>query len=122
MAKTRMFKYFTAKRNSRYIDILPELVKGCNNSYHRSIKMRPIDVKVMLDTAQQNTLEAYERGVIRDMWVPVIIERAPLHPKKGVVKDGRHNGRGCGGFLIQHETTSSNSLTPPEKLQASQIA
>ena len=80
------------------------------------------DVRVMLDAAQQNKLEAYERGVIRDMWVPVIIERAPLHPKKGAVEDGRHNGRDCGGFLIQHETTSSNTLTPPEKLQASQIA
>ena len=44
--KTRMFKYFTAKRTTRYIDILPELVEGYNNSYHRSIKMRPIDVKV----------------------------------------------------------------------------
>ena len=41
------------------------------------------DVRVMLDAAQQSKLEAYERGVIRDMWVPVIIERAPLHPKKG---------------------------------------
>ena len=42
--KTRMWKYFTAKGTRRYLDVLEDLVKGYNNSYHRSIKMRPIDV------------------------------------------------------------------------------
>ena len=71
----------------------------------------------MLDAAQQNKLEAYERGVIRDMLVPVINERAPLHPKKVVVEDGRHNGRDCGGFLIQHETTKSLLLCSQHRWQ-----
>ena len=43
--KTRMFKYFTAQNTYRYIDVLPELVDGYNNSKHRSIKMKPIDVR-----------------------------------------------------------------------------
>jgi integrase-like protein/chromodomain-containing protein len=42
--KSKMFKYFTSKGTRKYIDILKDLVNSINNSYHRSIKMRPIDV------------------------------------------------------------------------------
>jgi hypothetical protein len=41
--KERMFRYFTATGNRRYIDKLDELVVSYNNSYHRSIKMTPMD-------------------------------------------------------------------------------
>ncbi len=37
--KTKMWRYFTAKKTMRYIDILPDLV-----SVHRSIKTKPVDV------------------------------------------------------------------------------
>ena len=43
--KGRMFKYFTSKGTRRYIDILQDLVDAYNSSFHRSIKMRPIDAK-----------------------------------------------------------------------------
>ena len=42
--KSKMFRYFTSKGTRRYIDILQDLVDSYNNSYHRTIKMRPIDV------------------------------------------------------------------------------
>ncbi|XP_035692689.1 uncharacterized protein LOC118427158 [Branchiostoma floridae] len=42
--KTRMWKYFTAKNTHRYIDVLSDLVWSYNRSYHRSIKMAPIEV------------------------------------------------------------------------------
>ena len=42
--KARMYKYFTAKGTRRYVDVLDDLVTAYNSSYHRSIKMRPIDV------------------------------------------------------------------------------
>ena len=44
--KTRMWRYFTAKKTMRYIDILPDLVYSYNHTVHRSIKMRPTDVTV----------------------------------------------------------------------------
>ena len=43
--KTRMFKHFTTTNTSRYVDVLQSLVDGYNHSYHRSIKMRPVDVR-----------------------------------------------------------------------------
>ena len=42
--KTKMWRYFTAKKNIRYIDILPDLVYSYNFSVHCSIKIRPADV------------------------------------------------------------------------------
>lgn len=42
--KTRMWRYFTAKNTRRYIDVLNDLVKSYNHSYHSSIKMAPMEV------------------------------------------------------------------------------
>ena len=42
--KNRMFRYFTSKGNRRYLDVLDDLVKAYNESYHRSIKMAPVHV------------------------------------------------------------------------------
>ncbi|XP_071832366.1 uncharacterized protein [Apostichopus japonicus] len=39
-----MWKDFTYRNSLKYIDVLPKLVEGYNRAYHRSIKMRPIDV------------------------------------------------------------------------------
>ena len=45
--KTRMWKYFTAKNNRVYIDILQDIVHGYNNSYHRSIGQSPASVSLL---------------------------------------------------------------------------
>ena len=42
--KSIMWRYFTYANTRRYIDILPELEAKYNNSFHRSIKMKPVDV------------------------------------------------------------------------------
>lgn len=44
--KTRLWKYMTEKNSMRYIDDLPAIVSAINHSYHRSIKMRPVDVSM----------------------------------------------------------------------------
>ena len=44
----KMWRYFTAKKTMRYIDMLPDLVFSYNHMYsiHRSIKTKPADVTV----------------------------------------------------------------------------
>jgi hypothetical protein len=42
--KLRIYKYFTEKETYRYIDKLQDFAWAYNNSVHRSIGMRPIDV------------------------------------------------------------------------------
>lgn len=43
--KTRMWTFFTTKGTDEYLKVLEDLVDGYNHSIHRSIGMRPIDVK-----------------------------------------------------------------------------
>jgi len=44
--KERMFKYFTAHNTRMYISILDDLVKGYNNSKHRTIGMTPVEASL----------------------------------------------------------------------------
>ena len=43
--KTRLWTYMTANNTDRYIDVLDKVVHSYNHSVHRSIGMRPADVK-----------------------------------------------------------------------------
>jgi len=44
--KSRMFRYFTYKSTSRYLDVLQQLVSAYNASYHTTIKTAPTNVGV----------------------------------------------------------------------------
>ncbi len=44
--KSKMWKHFTATDTSKYIDVLPSLVKAYNRAYHRSIGRAPADVNI----------------------------------------------------------------------------
>ena len=43
--KSRVYKYMTSISKSVYIDQLDDIVSEYSNTYHRTIKMKPIDVK-----------------------------------------------------------------------------
>jgi hypothetical protein len=38
-----MWKYFTQVGNRKWINVLDDLVYNYNNTYHRSIKMTPVE-------------------------------------------------------------------------------
>ena len=42
--KSRMWKYFTAKNTHRFINVLSDLMKGYNNSFHGNIQTKPSSV------------------------------------------------------------------------------
>ncbi len=42
--RDRASQFLTAINSKRYYDILQDLIDGYNASYHKSIKMRPLDV------------------------------------------------------------------------------
>lgn len=52
--KGKIFKYFTHTGSLTFIDKLDDFVNAYNNSYHRTIKMAPIDVN------DNNILQVYE--------------------------------------------------------------
>ena len=43
--KNKIYKYMTSIAKNVYIDKLDDIVKKYNNTYHTSIKMKPVDVK-----------------------------------------------------------------------------
>ena len=43
--KTKIYKYMTSVSKNVYIDKLNRIVNKYNNTYHRTIKMEPVDVK-----------------------------------------------------------------------------
>lgn len=51
--KSRMWRYLTYKNTYKYIDVLSNLVSAYNNTRHRSIKMKPVEV------SRENTFEVW---------------------------------------------------------------
>ena len=43
--KYKIYKHMTAVSKNVYFDFLDDIVKNHNNTYHTTIKMKPIDVK-----------------------------------------------------------------------------
>ena len=43
--KTKIYKYMTSISKNMYIKKLDDIVTEDNNTYHRTIKMKPVDVK-----------------------------------------------------------------------------
>ena len=43
--KTKIYKYMTSVSKTVYIDKLDDIVSEYNNTYHRTIKVKPVDVK-----------------------------------------------------------------------------
>ena len=43
--KNKIYEYMTSISKNVYIDRLDDIVKEYNNTYHKSIKMKPVDVK-----------------------------------------------------------------------------
>ena len=54
--KTKIYKYMTSISKSVYIDKLDDIVKKYNNTYHTTIKMKPVDVKdsTYIDVKKEN--------------------------------------------------------------------
>ena len=43
--KNKIYAYMTSISRNVYINKLDDIVNKCNNTYHRTIKMKPVDVK-----------------------------------------------------------------------------
>ena len=54
--KERLWRAFSRLDTTRFLELLPKLVKSYNNSYHRSIKRKPIEVTVENQADVWNTL------------------------------------------------------------------
>ena len=63
--KNKICKYMTAVSKNVYIDKLDDIVKKHNNTYHSTIKMKPVDMKFSIDSNKENN-EKYPKFKIGD--------------------------------------------------------
>ena len=65
--KNKVYKHITAASKNDYFDVLNDNVNNCNNTLHKTIKMKPIDVKSVSYTKNNaDSTEKYPRFEIGD--------------------------------------------------------
>ena len=80
--KGRMYRYFTAANTLKFIDILPALVQGYNDSLHRSIGMTPQEVTSQNEWQVWQTLYGSKRKR-KTVWDRVRLSKHVRTSKKG---------------------------------------
>lgn len=75
--KSRFFRYFTSKGNHRYLDVLQDFAFNYNNSYHRSIKMRP-----------QQACDADTQTVFRNLYEGKSLKELMAKDEKPIAEKG----------------------------------
>ena len=61
--KSKYFRYMTEHQTFRYIDILDDVTHAYNHSYHRTIKMRPVDVTKENQAQVRNNIYGRTKGI-----------------------------------------------------------
>ena len=90
--KSRIWTYFTAKQTNRYVDKLDDFVNSYNNSFHRSIKMKPSEVspkdedKIWLTLYGKKQSSRLKQG--SDLKPPRIGEKVRINKVKGIFQKG----------------------------------
>ena len=46
--KDKIYEYMTLISRNVYVDKLDEIVNQCNNTYHKTIKMKPVDISLCM--------------------------------------------------------------------------
>ena len=66
--KNKIYKYITAISKNVYIDKLDDIVNEYNNTYHRRIKMKPVDVKdnTYIDSAELHSIKLHPEKEVND--------------------------------------------------------
>ena len=79
--KNKIYKYMTLVSKNVYIDKLDDIVNECNNTYDRTIKMKPVDVK-------DNTyIDLKKKLIIKIQNLKLVIMSEFLNIKKILLKD-----------------------------------
>nr|DAC81388.1 TPA_asm: integrase [Parasteatoda house spider adintovirus] len=100
--KTKLWKYFTAKNTFRYIDVLEDIMKSYNNTYHTSIKMEPAKVTKENEKQVFNNLYQNLPNQKRYKCTFKIGEAVRISKSKMVFEKGYENNWSEEIFIINH--------------------
>lgn len=88
--RNRLFKYMEANNTLKYVHVLQDIMDGINQSYHRMLKMRPVDV------TKQNEKQAFENLYKQ------ILEKGHIDKPKFEIGDVVNR------FLVTHSLTKGS--------------
>ncbi|XP_060574271.1 uncharacterized protein LOC132731987, partial [Ruditapes philippinarum] len=88
--KTRIMNYLNYKDNYTYLPILDNIVESYNQTFHRTIGMRPIDVK---ETNQEEDMQQEE---IKDSFYESELQKVDIDPNQTWKIEKILNSRGKG--------------------------
>lgn len=86
--KSRLARYLTSANTNRYLDVLPSILKAYNNSYHKSIKCRPVDVTAANESQVWRTLYGGDSDIRYKHFKYQVGDRVRLAKKKGTFAKG----------------------------------
>jgi hypothetical protein len=89
--KEKMWRYFSFKNNRKYIDILPELVDSYNNTYHRTIKSKPLEVTIKNEDQIWKNIYGYDKTYGNETFVNPkfkIGDKVRISKNKGIFEKG----------------------------------
>ena len=71
--KSKIYKHMTSIWNNVYIDKLDDIVNEYNNTYHRTFKIKPVDVKDAwtYDINDLNSAEIYGTFYEKELQIPI---------------------------------------------------
>ena len=114
--KKKLYKYLHTNQTGRYIDVLDDLVKSYNSTYHSTIKMKPIDV------TKSNEFKLWMR-----LYLPSLL-KAPQQPKFAIgdtVRITRYRNKFYRGYYQQwtpeHFTISKVIYSSPIRYQLTDL-
>ncbi len=84
--KERIYRYFTYKNTNRYVDVLTNLLKSYNDSWHRSIGMAPTEVN--LKNEQRVATRLYPKKPKKFKWKLNIGDHVRLSMTRAVFRKG----------------------------------
>ena len=79
--KNEIYKYMTSVSKNVYIDKLDDIVNKYNNTYHSTIKMKPVDVKIntYIDSGKKiviNVLNLKLKILLKYQNIKIFLQRA----------------------------------------------
>ena len=84
--KTKIYKYMTSVLKNVFIDKLDDIVGEYNNTYHRTIKMKPVDVK------NSTYIDFKKKSMIKILNLKLVIMSEFQNTKVFLLKDTHQTG------------------------------
>jgi len=120
--KTKMWKYFTHTKTTKYIDVLEKLLISYNNSYHSSIKMAPVEVNKLNILDVYKTLYGKEKSVVNTKFKFQVGDHVRIKKEKLTFEKGYESNFTQEIFIISERISRAQPVYKVTDLKGEQLS